>query len=377
MGCFLLAVAVRYVEGMIQFAFSGKVSRPRITLSVMRILIPSDNRNFVEHWVTAFTRAGCEIVTGTYNYYLTAALYDLVIYVFPEELCGWKPPTQETLQKIVEKFEWWEKRCPTIVTVNDVYPPGYQGNSAYRQLFDFFYNRCSWLLHYSQASKNFICQEFPGAGHDRHIVTDLYNYVGLLSKQKCRGPCRAQLGFTGDDFVILIIGLLRFWEEINLVRMAFSYCRVRQKKLLMAGRFENEGSRLRRYWRHMRWRFWLWRCGAAVHDAYIPDEDLYQYLDTADVVVVPRITEMSSGIPSLAMTFGTPVIAPRHGAFPEYLSGTGNLLYESGNPMSLARTMDVAARLDRKEICERNRQRAREWSWDKIVDDCVKATRSS
>jgi glycosyltransferase involved in cell wall biosynthesis len=337
----------------------------------VKVLIPSDNRNFVEHWVSAYTQAGCEVVTGAFNFDLRSAYFDLVHYIFPEELCGWRPPTERRLQEISTALQWWQTRCPSIVIANNLYPNGYEGNKPFKALYELFYYHCSRILHFSSISKALVCTEFPSAQHNRHIISTPFNYVGLLAKQIGRHPCRESFGFQTSDFVILVICLLRFWEEIELITKAFSSCRVPRKQLLMAGRFENEGTRLQRKWRHFYWHLWL-RChGAAIEEDYIPDEHLYRYFDTADVVIIPRIREICSGIPNLAMTFGTMIIAPSHGVFPEYLSDTGNLLYDSGNPESLARALETAAYLDRDRIREENRAKSLYWRWDKIVTDCL------
>jgi glycosyltransferase involved in cell wall biosynthesis len=129
---------------------------------------------------------------------------------------------------------------------------------------------------------------------------------------------------------------------------------------------------VRRY-RRWSWSAWLKRQRAAEVHGYLPDDEVHWLFDAADAVIVPRLKDLSSGIPSLAMTFGKLVIAPRHGAFPDYLAGSPNLLYESGDCASLARAIETAATLDRDAIGRENRRIADGWNWDKIVVDCLEA----
>jgi hypothetical protein len=96
-------------------------------------------------------------------------------------------------------------------------------------------------------------------------------------------------------------------------------------------------------------------------------------LEAADVLLIPRLTDMTSGLVGLGYTFGRLMIAPNHGAHPEYLAGTDNLLYESGNSASLARAIERAAKQDPDRVARQNRQRADEWTWDRIVGPCVRA----
>jgi glycosyltransferase involved in cell wall biosynthesis len=270
-------------------------------------------------------------------------------------------------------MRWWERHCPTIATVSNFYPHGFEGNAEFKKLFSAYYRHCSLVLHFSPILMRKVRDEFPGAQHDRHLLVNPLNYADLLKVQKSRGPCRKDFGFSEQDFVVLVIGALRSWEEICLISGAFSKCKVAEKRLLMAGRYEPSGSTFQRRWKQIRWRFWLWRAAAIASKGYIPDEEMYRYLDTADVVIVPRLLDLASGIPALAMTFGTMVIAPSQGAYPDYLAGTENLLYEPGSSSSLAAALEKAARMDRGPIIQRNREVAGQWTGDKIVSDSMKA----
>jgi glycosyltransferase involved in cell wall biosynthesis len=307
---------------------------------------------------------------------LASANFDIIHYLFIEEICNWKPPSERALTKIADRLRWWQSRCQSIVVANHLYPNCYDGNIEFKKLFDLFYGECSLILHFSEVSRRLVYQEFQGSRHDRHIVTHPYNYIELIKKQDARGDCRARFGFKQTDFIILVIGLLRTWEEIKLIANAYSALTTSQKKLLMAGRFEptfdsTYYGRFRRKWQRVSWRLWLKWQNAVVNETYIPDEELYRFLDTADVVLVPRILEITSGIPSLAMTFGKMIIAPSRGAFPEYLAGTENLFYHAGDPKSLADAIEKATRCDRSRVGKQNRKVAEQWQVDNIVALCL------
>jgi glycosyltransferase involved in cell wall biosynthesis len=292
--------------------------------------------------------------------------------LWPEEFCQWKLPSQERVGQVINQVNWWAKQCPTIATVCNFYPHLYEYNATFKKLYEGFYQNCSLVLHFSPTSLRKVREEFSGAQHGRHLVVNQMNYLDLLKTQKRRGPCRKEFGFTDRDFVILIFGALRSWEEIQLITRAFAQCQVSGKRLLMAGRFHAAtSSRLKRRWRDFWWKTWLWRSRAVVAEKYIPDEDVFRYVDTADVAIVPRLIDLTSGIPALAMTFGTMVIAPSHGAYPDYLAGTENLIYESGNASSLALALEKVARMDRRPIIERNREVASQWTGDRIVASCL------
>ena len=105
----------------------------------------------------------------------------------------------------------------------------------------------------------------------------------------------------------------------------------------------------------------------------VPDEELASLFDAIDAVVVIRQNSLSSGAPNMAMTFGRFVIAPRVGAMPEYLAGTGNALYEQTSADDLARAMELAAVADRETVGQENARIAAGWGWEAIVRTCLDA----
>jgi len=346
-----------------------------------RILIPSDNKDFVVYWADAYRRAGHEVVVGAFNFDLCAANYDIVHYLWPEELTQWLPPDDAQLRHIEQCLTHWSRHARTILSVNNLYPHGHENNPAFHALYELFYRHAHAITHFTEASRRLVCEAFPAARqHPHHVVTSPFNYDRLLpngDKVRDRAAARQSFGFDEDEFVVMVFGALRKWDEIELVRAAYDNLDLkgtgRRKRLLMAGRYNQRGPVWRQRIRRWSWSRWLKRVNALAVFDYIPDADVHRYFDAADVVFVPRVGDLSSGIPGLAMTFGTPVVAPEHGAFPDYLRGTDNPLYKSGDAASLARALEKVATLDRAAIAKQNRAVAETWSWDSIARACLDA----
>lgn len=340
-----------------------------------RVLIPSDDAAFVTHLAKAYERAGYEVVVGTQNFFLRAARFDLVHYLWPEEFSGWKPPTESALAKIREALDWWSQNAETVFTVNNLYPHGYEGDARCQKLYEMFYERSLAIVHHSEASRALVAQHFPVATRKLNAVATGCSYFDLVRAGVNRRQLREELGIAEGDFIILVFGALRMWAEVELLMQAYRQTPVRRKRLLVLARYGEHlplGMWRRRY-RQWRWQLWLKQTGARRITEYVPDAELYRYFESADVVVVPRIKDLSSGLPGLSMTFGKTVVAPNHGAFPEYLAGTDNILYQSGDAASLAAGIAKAATLDRDQVSEKNRQVASLWTWDGIVRTCVAA----
>ena len=59
-----------------------------------------------------------------------------------------------------------------------------------------------------------------------------------------------------------------------------------------------------RRWRRWQWQRWQDTKGVRAIVERVPDQDLPRLFDAADAAVVIRNNSLSSGVPSLAMTFG-------------------------------------------------------------------------
>lgn len=83
-------------------------------------------------------------------------------------------------------------------------------------------------------------------------------------------------------------------------------------------------------------------------DRYLPDEELARYLEAADLVVLPYLEPVQSGVLAVAQAFRRPVIASRVGGLQEGIAeGRTGLLVPVGDPTALA---DALVRFVREDL---------------------------
>jgi glycosyltransferase involved in cell wall biosynthesis len=346
--------------------------------SLPRVLVPSDHRDWVVNFADAYRRLGFDVTTGSYNFDLEASQPDIVHFLWPEELTGWKVPSPAQIDAAIARLDRWARRSRLIITVNNLYPHGQHGNPHWHRLYTAFYERAEVIHHFSQASKELVCQEFPAVADRNHVVRLGFNYDLMLPVgPRDRAASRRAYGFAPQEMVYLVFGTLRFWDEVQLIKRAFTQANVAGKRLFMAARYNEPGSSWRLRWNRWQWRQWQRRNKVLRVTDYVPDEEVYSLFDAADAVVVIRQNSMSSGVPSLAMTFGRMVVAPNFGGIPEYLGGADNLLYDGTSASSLSKAMEHAANLDREAIGAKNREVAAGWGWDGIIRTCLDALPST
>jgi glycosyltransferase involved in cell wall biosynthesis len=339
----------------------------------MSVLIPSDEVHTAPELANDYVRLGWEVVVGAGNFFLDGFHPDVLHCLWPEEFCGWKPPTMQQLAGIRRRLAYWADRCKIIVAVNNLWPHGQEGDPQCRALYDAFLEAADVVLHHSQSSYEAVIRTYEGARRRKHCVTTMFNYDKYLPRSERRTEARARFGFASEDFVLLVFGALRKWCEVELLRAGFNAAAIPRKKLLMAGRYVEVTDTWQKKWNRWSWQAFLKRGHVTCAPGFIPDEEVADYFAAADAVVVPRIGELSSGIIGAAMSFGKLIIAPDCGAFADYLKGTGNLLYRAGNSTDLARACERAAVADRGLIARQNRTIADRWTWERIVSDGLNA----
>lgn len=343
-----------------------------------RVLIPSDNVDLVSNLALGYAAHGYDVVAGSINFELQSGEFDVVHILWPEELTGWQLPTPERVRDVTTTLMRWRDHARIVVSANNLYPHRSGRHDLFRQLYVNFYRHADAIHHFSCVSKTLVTQEYREIAGANHVVRVGFNYARLLPSSPIdRAEARKSFGLNPTDTVFLSFGALRSWDEVSLLRQAFDKANVRGKKLLLSSQFSEDGPIWKRRWHRWLWKHWRTSDAVIALDGRIPEKDLSKLFSAADAVLVVRQHSMSSGIPSLAMTFGRFVISPELGAMQEYLNGTGNCLYEAGSVDGLAAAMETASTTDREKIGRANADIAAGWGWDQIVGVCLDALAQS
>jgi glycosyltransferase involved in cell wall biosynthesis len=338
------------------------------------VLLPSDNRDWVLNFAEGYRRHGFEVAVGALNFELEASSPDIVHLNWPEELTGGRCPSETELAAVLARLDRWAARAWIIASVNNLYPHRQPEDPMWRRLYNGVYKRADVIQHFSKMSMDLVRQEFPEVADKKHVVHVGFNYERLLSyPEGNRERQRAELGLRPDDIAILCFGALRFWDEVKLIQRGFKLAKVPNKRLVMAARYDEDVPLWRLRFRKLRLKVWQLSRKVARRRGFVPEAGVRDLFAAADVVLVVRRNSLGSGIPSLAMTLGRPVVAPSVGGIPEYLHGAGNVLYDPRSARSLAAALERMAMADREAIGLQNRKIASGWGWDKVIGACLAA----
>jgi glycosyltransferase involved in cell wall biosynthesis len=160
-------------------------------------------------------------------------------------------------------------------------------------------------------------------------------YRGYYANTVGRQAARARLGLRDDEFVFLSLGAIRGYKGIAPLIDAFSSLRPEapHARLLIAGRVLDEGVEAQ-----IRSRLDSRDDRIVFRPEFVENDDVQLYLNACDAFVLPYERVLTSGAAMLALSFERPIIAPRAGVLPEYVSnGIGELFDDYEHMRSIMR----------------------------------------
>jgi glycosyltransferase involved in cell wall biosynthesis len=341
----------------------------------MRVLIASDDPALVPSQLEAYAALGCDVSSGMRSFYSCSGACELIHLHWPEELVGWKLPTNGALEKLTATLREWQKHSRIVATVHNLLPHRASEHPLDRRLYETVYSSADLIGHFSEHSLKTVLSFFPNLDASKHLVHPPFLYAHMRRFAVGRELARQRFNLTGNQFAILVFGALRTAAEFDLIMRCLGLCDLPNMRILFAGRFAPR-TKWKRMLSRLRMQWLRGTTSAEIFRGVIADAEATSMFEASDVVLIPRSRQhLNSGVMSLAMPLGTPIVAPKHGAFLEHLGETVNVLYEPGNHRAMAAAIREIAKRDRCKISFANISCASNWGWDKSVRCYAQAVR--
>src|SRR6516164_7194833 len=135
-----------------------------------RVLIPSDNFDFVANFAIGYRSLGFDATAGQINFELETGDFDLIHILWPEEFTGWRVPTSGQIDAVLARLDRWAKRSRLIISVNNLYPHRHPRDPQFHRLYTGFYERATVIHHFSHTSKDLVCREYPTLAGSNHVL---------------------------------------------------------------------------------------------------------------------------------------------------------------------------------------------------------------
>jgi beta-1,4-mannosyltransferase len=226
------------------------------------------------------------------------------------------------------------------------------------------------VIAHSQAARELLEARYGPL--PRCVVIPHGSYVGLYGPPRDRAASRAALGLPAAGPVLLNLGTLRPYKNIEWLIDVFATLPPDARgTLLVAGAAKSEAyaDALRRRAAAVP--------GVDLRAAYIPDQELPVYLAAADLVVLPYRSLLTSGILLWALSYARPVVAPAFGPVRELVhEGQDGFLFAPGDGEALRAALTRAlAHPDLPALGQVGLAIAQEFAWPKIADRTVQVYR--
>jgi len=259
------------------------------------------------------------------NYLNYDTSYDFVHIHWPESIFEWKEPTSAELELLEKRINYWKRKSVIIYTKHD-----YQRNKGttlnFTRLFELIEKNTDVFIHLGKFSQNLYQQKYPSVRHEI-IYHPLYtNYLSPLNKV----VARKMFQIAEDAFVIIVPGNIRSYAERDLMLNAFVSIDFNRKVLICINmhaelRYDFPGRTelkriidikkilIDRFKQSHKPPKFLFTYGTQTK------KELEMKMSSADLVFIPRIESLNSGIVFLGLTFNKIVVGPSTGNIEEQL----------------------------------------------------------
>ena len=219
-----------------------------------------------------------------------------------------------------------------------------------------------FIVHSEEDKRNLLAM-FPYARVEKtfHPTYDVFD-MGTVDENYVK----KRLGIHG--YVVLFFGFIRPYKGLKDLILALpevlSQVRV---TLLVVGEFWKDKDE----YLYLINRLGI-ECNVVIIDQYIPNEEVQNYFNAADLVVQPYVSATGSGIVQTAFGFNKPVVATEVGSLPEIIEdGKTGYLVSPEDPEKLARAIVTFFVEGKSEEFSKNIQKAKyRFSWGRMVD-CI------
>lgn len=248
--------------------------------------------------------------------------YDIVNIQFPEAIFNWLPPSKSQLQELENKIVSWKKKSKLIYTLNDL-KSHYDREGNFISLFNLIQQYADGVVHLGSFSFKSYKNLFQKNCKHKIIYHALYN--SLLKLETTSIEEKFNLEFK-NKYVVSVIGNVRSIEEVKFIFKIFKKIKNKSKLLIVPKMFNffKLPKRFPYRFRKMYWflvkryyTFPLKKKQYFFSFNYVDYSLMVNLVKKSDLIIIPRLKNLNSGILYLGLTFNKPMLIPGIGNLTE------------------------------------------------------------
>lgn len=200
-----------------------------------------------------------------------------------------------------------------------------------------------------------------------YIVTPHPTYNVFKMAGLSKGEARRYIGVKMGEPMLLFFGFVREYKGLKYLLKALPLVKmsIPQIRLWIVGDFGDSKDEYLKLIADNEL-----QNNIMIVDGYVPDKEVEKYFVASDIVVLPYVSATQSGIVQIAFGFEKPVIVTNVGGLPDVVEdGKTGYIVSKENEVELARVIVKFFSLEsRDEFAENIREKAKEFSWETMVD---------
>ena len=273
--------------------------------------------------------------------------FDAVLIHWPEQLFKWKEPKAGDLKRLEQILKKWSERLRIFYVVHNLRPHR-SNNSVYQELYDLVVRNSDVLIHFGHYSKEIFTQKYPDS-INKVAPHPLYrSSMKVYKKELARRKLKIDSGVT----VIIIPGGVRSFKERKLILTSFHALRKPSKLLIVPNMIRRNINQCKGYyslkkiipieWIHDFFYYKKYSNKYRLDTGFVENEMLSLLMSAADIVFVPRLRNLNSGIVYLGLTFKKLIVGPDYGNSSEVLRRHDMQLFDPDNINDIKRALNDA-----------------------------------
>jgi len=223
-----------------------------------------------------------------------------------------------------------------------------------------FTRRCDGFIFMSEANRAAFYQRYHTSPKSRYAIIPHGHYRSCYLPAIDQLTAKKQLGLDPQKKVLLFIGMIKPYKNIDGLMQAFNQAVLKDYQLVIAGSIDTAPAELRTALETLK------NSDTHLFLRFIPDSELNIFMSAADQVILPYKAILNSGALLLALSYNRPVIAPHMGAVADLQNKLGSQwIYGYAGELTascLQHASTALERTTRPTVCPLDN-----YSWDKLA----------
>lgn len=247
-----------------------------------------------------------------------------------------------------------------VWTVHNTKPHDARRPWLSRHFLQWFARRCDGFIFMSEANRDTFFREYTVSPNSQHTIIPHGHYRHCYPGGMDPLRAKQELGLAADKKVLLFIGMVKPYKNIDGLMNAFNRAGLTDYQLVIAGTADTAPAELRQTIDTLK------NQDTHLFLRFIPDDELPRFMSAANVVILPYKAILNSGALLLALSYNRPVIAPAMGAVTELQQSLGQHWIQSYEgeltPANLQTALADLAVSERPATCS-----LENYNWDKLA----------